>query len=155
MEIATDKVDSDITSEYEGVLIERKFNKDDVIKVGDVIAVIESPKSNEKNIKEKDDIAKFDIKNDNYFNSEIKEDDDQLNYPDLEPESNIIESQIEEIIDSINDGKKSDTEYKQKIDTNKFLSPLVKSIAQEEGISDEELEKIPGTGASNLSLIHI
>ena len=149
VEIATDKVDSDITSEYEGVLVERKFNKDDVIKVGDVIAVIESPKFNEKNIKEKDDIAQFDTTNDNNFNSEIKEDDDQLNYPDLETESNIIESQIEEIIDSINDGKKPDTEYKQKIDNNKFFSPLVKSIAHEEGISDEELKKIPGTGASN------
>ena len=42
VEIATDKVDSDITSEYEGVLLEKKFDKDDVIKVGDVIAVIES-----------------------------------------------------------------------------------------------------------------
>ena len=38
VEIATDKVDSDIL-EYKGILLE-KFDKDDVIKVGDIIAII-------------------------------------------------------------------------------------------------------------------
>ena len=41
-EIATDKVDSEVPSEVEGTLIERKFEVDDVIKVGDVVAVIET-----------------------------------------------------------------------------------------------------------------
>ena len=53
VEIATDKVDSDITSEYEGVLLEKKFDKDDVIKVGDIIAVIESSQFQEENIQKK------------------------------------------------------------------------------------------------------
>ena len=42
VEIATDKVDSDVPSEFPGKLIEKRFKVNDVIKVGEVIAVIES-----------------------------------------------------------------------------------------------------------------
>ena len=58
VEIATDKVDSDITSEYQGILLEKKFDKDDVIKVGDIIAVIESSEFQEENIQKKVNQAK-------------------------------------------------------------------------------------------------
>ena len=74
VEIATDKVDSDITSEYQGILLEKKFDKDDVIKVGDVIAVIESSEFQEENIQEKDDIVELDLSKNKDFNSEIKND---------------------------------------------------------------------------------
>src|SRR5690606_8462704 len=40
-EIATDKVDSEAPSEVEGVLLEKRFAVDDVIKVGEVVAVIQ------------------------------------------------------------------------------------------------------------------
>ena len=40
-EIATDKVDSEVPSEVDGVLIEKCFEVDDVVKVGDVVAIIE------------------------------------------------------------------------------------------------------------------
>ena len=40
-EIATDKVDSEVPSEVEGVLVEKCFEVDDVIKVGETVAVIE------------------------------------------------------------------------------------------------------------------
>ncbi len=40
-EIATDKVDSEVPSEVEGVLLEKLFEVDDVIKVGQTVAVIE------------------------------------------------------------------------------------------------------------------
>ena len=53
VEIATDKVDSDITSEYKGILLEKKFDKDDVIKVGDIIAIIESSEFQDGNIQRK------------------------------------------------------------------------------------------------------
>ena len=76
VEIATDKVDSDITSEYQGILLEKKFDKDDVIKVGDVIAVIESSEFQEENIQEKDDIVELDLSKNKDFNFETK--DDQL-----------------------------------------------------------------------------
>ena len=40
-EIATDKVDSEVPSEVEGVLVEKLFSVDDIIKVGDAVAIIE------------------------------------------------------------------------------------------------------------------
>ena len=41
LEIATDKVDSEVPSEVDGVLVEKLFNVDDVIQVGQTIAIIE------------------------------------------------------------------------------------------------------------------
>ena len=41
LEIATDKVDSEVPSEVDGVLIEKLFNVDDVVQVGQVLAIIE------------------------------------------------------------------------------------------------------------------
>ena len=40
LEIATDKVDTEVPSEFEGILVEKRFEVDDVVAVGDVIAVI-------------------------------------------------------------------------------------------------------------------
>ena len=42
VEIATDKVDSDVPSEYKGKLIKKNFEVDDIVKVGEVIAEIET-----------------------------------------------------------------------------------------------------------------
>jgi len=42
LEIATDKVDSEVPSEVSGVLVEQLFGKDDVVKVGQTIAIIET-----------------------------------------------------------------------------------------------------------------
>jgi 2-oxoglutarate dehydrogenase E2 component (dihydrolipoamide succinyltransferase) len=42
VEIATDKVDTDVPSEFSGVLIEKRFSENDVIQVGEVIAVIKT-----------------------------------------------------------------------------------------------------------------
>ena len=41
LEIATDKVDSEVPSEVDGVLVEKFFEVDDVVQVGQTIAVIE------------------------------------------------------------------------------------------------------------------
>ena len=42
VEIATDKVDSDVPSEVKGVLTEKKFTENDVVQVGEVIAIIQT-----------------------------------------------------------------------------------------------------------------
>ena len=42
LEIATDKVDTDVTSEAEGVIIEKKFEENEVAQVGEVLVVIET-----------------------------------------------------------------------------------------------------------------
>ena len=42
LEIATDKVDSEVPSEVDGVLVEILFNTDDVVQVGQTMAIIET-----------------------------------------------------------------------------------------------------------------
>ncbi|WP_394757881.1 dihydrolipoamide acetyltransferase family protein [Flavobacterium sp.] len=42
LEIATDKVDSEVPSEVSGILVEQLFNKDDLVQVGQTIAIIET-----------------------------------------------------------------------------------------------------------------
>jgi len=46
LEIATDKVDSEVPSEVDGILVEKLFNVDDVVQVGQTIAIIETAGSN-------------------------------------------------------------------------------------------------------------
>jgi len=125
VEIATDKVDSDIPSEVKGVLKEKKFLENDVIKVGEIIGVIET---------DKDDINEFEDDIDNQIERKIGE-QESVSVP-------FVESERESII-SFEENKTD--ELKNNLD-KKFLSPLVKNIIKKENIITEELEKIPGTG---------
>ena len=56
LEIATDKVDSEVPSEVNGILVEKRFQVDEVVKVGEILAVIEvkgdTDKMETSNIKE-------------------------------------------------------------------------------------------------------
>ena len=45
LEIATDKVDSEVPSEVSGILVEKLFGKDDLVQVGQTIAIIETEAS--------------------------------------------------------------------------------------------------------------
>ena len=114
IEIATDKVDSEIPSTVKGILLEQKFQKDDVVKVGEVVAIIETEVDSE-------------VKNTGKI--EIKE-------------KNEIIEELEESIESI----KIDIKTPSSNQNKKFYSPLVKNIAQKEGISQQELSQINGTG---------
>jgi 2-oxoglutarate dehydrogenase E2 component (dihydrolipoamide succinyltransferase) len=125
LEIATDKVDSDVISEVEGVLIKINFKKNEVVRIGDVIAVIET--KNSVNTTKNEDLL-IDLKFDS--NEIIKE----------LAEEKIISKETQVIKDSISSSF---------IDNDKFYSPLVKSIAKKEGISIEELKKIEGSGKKN------
>ena len=126
VEIATDKVDSDVPSEFHGKLIKKNFEVDDVVKVGEVIAEIETglKENNETKIiseeKEKESITE-DIKKMTSEEIEI------TSVPSLELLKN------DENNSEIN---KSD----------KFFSPLVKNIAKKENISQQELLSINGSG---------
>ena len=60
VEIATDKVDSEVPSEHKGVLIEKCFKINEVIKVGETIAIIET----DSEIKTAETIIEIDQKND-------------------------------------------------------------------------------------------
>ena len=132
VEIATDKVDSDIVSEVSGELLNMKFNVNDVVKIGDIIATIETNEA----IKEdqlKDNLIDTEISEDNFVDTEINND----NFFNEKNKEKIISEEIELIKSSI------DPVIQQ---SSKYYSPLVKSIAKKEGLTKNELEKIKGTG---------
>ena len=124
VEIATDKVDTDVTSEVEGVILEQRFKENDVVQVGEILLVIET----------KDEIDSISLPV-------------QTEKP-IEPEKNkkseteVVASILEEEMDSIDNLITSRVDEPAK----RFYSPLIKSISKKEGILQEELDRIPGTG---------
>ena len=122
VEIATDKVDSEVPSEVGGILVERLFEVDDVVGVGQVIAVIETDGKGKAVKAEKEE--------------ETAEEVLSADVPTVET----IKEESEELEAAVA-GMSSPT--------GKFYSPLVKNIAKTEGVSLEELESITGTGKDN------
>ena len=128
VEIATDKVDSDVPSEYKGVLVKRNFEVDDIIKVGEVIAEIETDDIEDTELKDNKSKDKKDkIDNSKKETLEVKE----------------IEENINETIKSLDITQK---DQKASSEKKRFYSPLVKSIAKKENISNEQLDSIKGSG---------
>ena len=138
VEIATDKVDSDVPSEYKGKLIKKNFEVNDVVKVGEVIAEIETDVIDNDNtiIKSKeikDEIMVEDAK-DEIMVEDVK---DKISNEDVLQDIPSIE-----LLDK--DDKVDIQKTKSKSD--KFYSPLVKNIAKKEKISGHELDSIIGSG---------
>ncbi|APU69284.1 dihydrolipoamide acetyltransferase family protein [Christiangramia flava] len=121
LEIATDKVDSEVPSEVDGKLVKILFEADDVVKVGQTIAIIEVDGDVEEDVTEE---------------AEAGEDEE---IP--EPSSKVAETV--EVAKATASAETSGEDYNS---SERFYSPLVKNIAKEEGISAEELEKVEGTG---------
>tara|TARA_B100000287_G_scaffold197338_1_gene186449 strand:- start:656 stop:1966 length:1311 start_codon:yes stop_codon:yes gene_type:complete len=128
VEIATDKVDSDVPSEYKGVLVKRNFEVDQIIKVGEVIAEIET-----------DDIE--DVKLGDNKSKDKKDKVDNSKKEAIEVKE--IEENIDKAIKSLEIPQKDQKESSKK---KRFYSPLVKSIAKKENISNEQLDSIKGSG---------
>ena len=129
VEIATDKVDSDVPSEYKGKLTKKNFEVDDIVKVGEVIAEIETEmiENDQPIIKPKETKKEIiQVESDEKPSDDIELDD----IPSLE----LLDK--ENLIDSLKDETKTD----------KFYSPLVKNIAKKEKISNQELDSIVGSG---------
>lgn len=122
-EIATDKVDSEVPSEVEGKLVEKRFEVDDIIKVGEVVAVIETEG-------EVPTVAPT-------IESEPVSEDKSAEKPEPVAE---LEQQMQTAKEAVS------TAAPDFSGSERFYSPLVKNIAKQEGISLEELEQIPGTG---------
>lgn len=141
VELATDKVDSEVPSPVSGVLKERLFEENQVVQVGDVIALIEIE------------------------GPEVEEQEK----PTIQQEEKVEPVVEQEIPAEVQDGKVEDTavieeaeipgmdqiqEKPIQVESNhqeihsgiRFYSPLVRNIAQQEGISQQELDSIPGTG---------
>jgi len=115
VEIATDKVDSEVPSDVDGKIIELCFKVNDVVKVGETICIIEL--SNEYSSAKTIDIIE-EIPN------------------------------IDLVLDDKNDEKIETNEILKpsKIENDIYISPLVRSIAEKENISEKELLKISGSG---------
>jgi 2-oxoglutarate dehydrogenase E2 component (dihydrolipoamide succinyltransferase) len=119
LEIATDKVDSEVPSEVDGVLIEKFFEVDDVVQVGQTIAVIEI----------------------------VGEGSDANEAPKFEP----VKEESEKEISAVTEVSRTVVAAKETTSPivssgERFYSPLVKNMAKAEGISQSELDGIPGTG---------
>ena len=148
VEVSTDKVDSDIPSEVSGILVEKKFKVNDVIKVGEVIAVIDS--ENEDSTTNEDlEVNKTETNNE--INVENKKDTIELNKPQDELnklQETTIPKEILDVVEEPVFREKIETDKNQNdnILSSKYLSPLVKNIAKQEVISDDELLLIDGTG---------
>ena len=113
-EIATDKVDSEIPSPVEGKVVEIRCKENDLIPVGEVVAVIE--------IGQVEDVLQ---------------------------EESVVEAEVSDL--SQDTGVKLEesdvkTKVKSDVKSGRFYSPLVKKMAQEENISQYELDSIIGHG---------
>ena len=115
VEIATDKVDSEVPSDVDGKIIELCFKVNDVVKVGETICIIElsNESSSAKTIDIIEEIPNIDL---------------------------VLDDQNDEKIET-NEILKS-----SKIENDIYISPLVRSIAEKENISEKELLKISGSG---------
>ncbi len=141
VEVSTDKVDSDVPSEVSGILVEKKFKVNDVIKVGEVIAVIDS--ENKQAVGDED----LEVNKTELTNEAIVEDKTETVHLS-KPEEIIVPKEILDVVEEPIFKEKVDT-HKNEIDdtlSSKYLSPLVRSIAKKENVSDDELLLINGTG---------
>ena len=121
-EVATDKVDSEIPSPVDGVVKNIVQTVDSLVPVGEVVAILE--------MEGEDDSSKS--------NKAEELAVTQANEEEVEARTSEIENN-ESVEKSISDSRTL---------SNRFYSPLVKTIAKEENISFEELETIDGSGAN-------
>ena len=119
LEIATDKVDTEVPCEFEGILIEKCFEVDDIVQVGQTIAIIEvsGSDSSEKISDPKESVTQI---TDNTNEESISAPVPTFTLNEAKPPI-----------------KFSDSE--------RFFSPLVKSIMKKEGIDLKDLEHIKGS----------
>jgi 2-oxoglutarate dehydrogenase E2 component (dihydrolipoamide succinyltransferase) len=124
VEISTDKVDSDVPSEVSGILIEKMFDTDAVVEVGQTFAIIETDA----------DIHEPSLE------VSVNEEDTSTFIPSITQSSDEVEA-----VEATVSAAKS---FAAPVSSNgnRFYSPLVKNIAKKEGISQAELDEISGSG---------
>jgi 2-oxoglutarate dehydrogenase E2 component (dihydrolipoamide succinyltransferase) len=124
VEISTDKVDSDVPSEVSGILIEKMFDNDAVVEVGQTFAIIETDA----------DIHEPSLE------VSVNEEDTSTVIPSITQSSDEVEA-----VEATVSAAKS---FAAPVSSNgnRFYSPLVKNIAKKEGISQAELDEISGSG---------
>lgn len=117
VEVATDKVDSEIPAPASGTIVSIVAKEGAVPKIGDLLAVIENEAVQTKENEEK-------------VNREVER----------------VRQTIETVKQEKADVETVSAEMKSRTPSGKFISPLVRSMALKEGISYDDLDRIPGTG---------
>lgn len=125
VEIATDKVDSDVPTPVSGKIVKILKHKDEVAKIGEAIAILEILGEGESA-----SVAETVIAN------EVKQTVEANSQPEETPTPEIVSELEKPLVLST----------PQEFSGDLYLSPLVKSIAQEENISEKELKSIKGSG---------
>jgi len=120
LEIATDKVDSEVPAPEDGVLQEILFQEGDVVQVGEVIAIMETDAADTNSAAPVAQAA-------------------AVSQPVQAPSNGAVQAVQERVDAAIGPIAANGA-------SGKFYSPLVRSIAQKEGIAMQELEALPGTG---------
>ncbi|PWJ58893.1 2-oxoglutarate dehydrogenase E2 component (dihydrolipoamide succinyltransferase) [Dyadobacter jejuensis] len=139
LEVATDKVDTEVPCPYEGKLIAWLVKENDVVAIGSPVARIEV---------------------DNQVEAPTKGDETTDNgeaLPAASPaapsastkEVEELESQLEQAIKGLDTQAKAHQVESIGSQNQQFYSPLVQSIARQEGLSMDDLASIPGTGVEN------
>jgi len=137
LEIATDKVDSEIPSPVEGVVKKVLFEQDETIAVGTVIAVIDM-----------DGEGSGDESSDTGQSSE-KQDTTQQDTAPQQEEGDDQKTSAAAAAATTGDASAQTSPapaVASQSDSGRFYSPLVRKIAQEENVSREELDSIEGSG---------
>ena len=135
VEIATDKVDSEVPSEVSGILVQVNFSEEEVAQVGDVIAVIETSDIEETALD-------TEVQATPQQNIPVETATDDTSAPN---ETELVE-QVKEIEQNIT---QTTAQLKPQVTANsegRFYSPLVRKIAREENVSESELNQIKGSG---------
>ncbi|MBS1592626.1 MAG: E3 binding domain-containing protein, partial [Bacteroidetes bacterium] len=131
LDIATDKVDSEVPSTANGVITEILFKENDVVPVGAVIAKIEAVSATFVPTTPPPPVQPATPQQPVY------------NPPPVQPiQQPVVAAQPEQVPFT-----PQPTYVPSAGGNNKFFSPLVLNIANSEGLSLSELERIPGTGA--------
>ncbi len=135
LDIATDKVDSEVPSTAEGTITEILFNVNDVVPIRTVIARIET--GGGSNGVAKPAVAAAPVP--------LAEDSAPTMERQPQPAAVAVTAVAEPAPEAV-PYIPQPAELLSKPATNRFYSPLVLNIANSEGISLSELERIPGTG---------
>lgn len=142
LEIATDKVDSEVPSPEAGVLVEILAQEGETVEVGEVIAIIETDANVAANA------GSSQQKSDSSSSEKQEETSEQEPEPELESNTQLKEdTKLSQESTAADKGNDSSQANEQADSSGRFYSPLVRSIAKEEGVSQTELDSIEGSGA--------
>jgi 2-oxoglutarate dehydrogenase E2 component (dihydrolipoamide succinyltransferase) len=136
LEIATDKVDTEVPSPVSGKLIKQLYKEDDVVQVGDVIAIIETDSPGETVEERASETTAVAPEPQDPAPLSSSPTTSIENAPEVLPGIELLTK--EDVVSYAGENSSP---------TSRFYSPLVKSIAVQEGLTSKELDQISGTGA--------